>query len=119
VRLGRTFNAWVVGALMCAAAAAHADPEVLGRTARLSAALGGKLDPDMGEAGGLDHNVDYSTVAVRPGRSAEYRRRVAVETPDQGATPAAPCCNAIRPAASLTVLLARSNTPPAKAPTSQ
>src|SRR5829696_5275999 len=37
----------------------------------------------------------------------------------QGATPKAPCCMPVRAAGSLTVLLARSNTPPAEAPTSQ
>jgi hypothetical protein len=67
----------LVGALTVGAAPAHADPEGSNRAARLSAAWGGTLDSDIGEAGSLVHPVDYSSVVVRPGRSAEYRRRVA------------------------------------------
>jgi hypothetical protein len=60
-------------------AVACANPEHAGPGARLSAALGGTLDSDVGEAGGLAHDLDRSKIEIRPGRSIEYRRRVALD----------------------------------------
>jgi hypothetical protein len=51
----------------------------LSPAAKLSAALGGTLNSEIGEAGALDHPVDDSSVMRRPGRSDEYRRRVILE----------------------------------------
>lgn len=68
-----------VGALTLGATPARADPEASSRAAKLSAALGGTLNTDIGEAGGLDHNVEFSSAMLRPGRSVEYRRRIALE----------------------------------------
>ena len=68
-----------VGALTFGAPAARADPEGLSPAAKLSAALGGTLDSDIGEAGALDHPVNDSSVMRRPGRTDEYRRRVILE----------------------------------------
>ena len=66
--------------LVLGGAATHAaGPDASGRAARLSEALGGTLDSELGEAGGLAHAVDDSTIVIRPGRSVEYRRRVALE----------------------------------------
>jgi hypothetical protein len=59
--------------------AAHANPPGFNPAARLSAAAGGSLDSELGEAGGLAHAVDYSSVRLFPGRSVEYRRRVALD----------------------------------------
>ena len=58
---------------------AYASPDGLTPAARLSAALGGTLDWNLGEAGELDHPIDYRSVTLHPGRSIEYRRRVALE----------------------------------------
>jgi len=60
-------------------AASLAHPQGAGPAARLSAALGGVLDSDVGEAGSLAHPIDYSSIELIPGRSVEYRRRVALE----------------------------------------
>jgi hypothetical protein len=58
---------------------ARANPQGFGPAARLSAAVGGSLDSDLGEAGCLAHEIDYSLIRLMPGRSVEYRRRVALE----------------------------------------
>jgi hypothetical protein len=58
---------------------ARASPQGVGAAAKLSAAAGGSLDSDLGEAGCLAHPIDYSSIRLRPGRSVEYRRRVALE----------------------------------------
>ena len=57
----------------------YADPKPSSRAAQLSAALEGTLDSEIGEAGALDRPVDFSSIVRRPGRTAEYRRRVASE----------------------------------------
>ncbi len=59
--------------------AASAGPDDRAPGARLSTALGGTLDWDLGEAGELAHPVDYAGIKLYPGRAAEYRRRVAEE----------------------------------------
>jgi len=79
VRFANIFVLALVGALTFGAPTACADPEPSSRAAKLSAALGGALDSDIGEAGALDRPVDDSTVVRRPGRTDEYRRRVAQE----------------------------------------
>jgi hypothetical protein len=79
VRFANIFSVVFVGALAFGAAAAHADPEASSRAAKLSAALGGTLNSDIGEAGDIDHHVEFSPAMLRPGRSVEYRRRVALE----------------------------------------
>jgi hypothetical protein len=66
-------------ALTLGSAATHASPDAPGPARKLSAALGGTLDTDIGEAGALAHAIDYATLTLHPGRSAEYRRRVALE----------------------------------------
>jgi hypothetical protein len=58
---------------------ACAGPRTVGPAARLSAAMGGILDDDLGEAGSLAHPIDYPSIRLIPGRSADYRRRVALE----------------------------------------
>jgi hypothetical protein len=67
-------------ALTLGSAATHAAPDAPGPARKLSAALGGTLDTDIGEAGALAHAIDYASLTLHPGRSAEYRRRVAVES---------------------------------------
>ena len=79
MRFANIFIAAFVGALTLGAPAAYADTEALRPAAKLTAALAGSLDSDIGEAGALDHPVDYSSASRRPGRSDEYRRRVALE----------------------------------------
>jgi hypothetical protein len=79
VRFANLFSAALIGALGFGAACTHAGPEVSAHAARLSAALEGTLDSNIGEAGPLDHRVDDSSIMPRPGRSAEYRQRVALE----------------------------------------
>ena len=59
--------------------ASFAAPPSAGPAARLSAAIGGILDIDLGEAGALAHDLDYSSIRLMPGRGIEYRRRVALE----------------------------------------
>jgi len=59
--------------------AAVAGPDGRGPAARLSEALGGTLDGDLGEAGALEHPIDYSAITINPGRAIEYRRRVELE----------------------------------------
>lgn len=66
-------------AMAFGAVGTHAGTEGSGRAAKLSAAVGGTLDSDVGEAGALAHEIDYASVTLRPGRSVEYRRRVALE----------------------------------------
>jgi len=58
---------------------ASAGPDAGNPVCRLSAALGGVLDSDLGEAGELDHRIDYSAIPLHEGRAIEYRRRVALE----------------------------------------
>jgi hypothetical protein len=79
VRFANILVVVLVGALTFGASVAHADPKRLTAAARLSAALGGSLDSDIGEAGALDRPVDESSIMRRPGRSDEYRRRVVFE----------------------------------------
>jgi hypothetical protein len=79
VRFANIFRLALVGALTLGAAPTFADAEPSGRAAKLSAAWGGSLNSDIGEAGALDHPVDFSSFVPRPGRSAEYRRLVALE----------------------------------------
>ena len=79
MRFANIFIAALVGALTLGAPAACANPEALRPATKLSTALAGSLDSDIGEAGALDHPVDYSSASRRPGRSDEYRRRVALE----------------------------------------
>jgi hypothetical protein len=57
----------------------QASPRGFSPAAGLSAAAGGSLDSDLGEAGSLAHPIDYSSIRLIPGRSIEYRRRVALE----------------------------------------
>jgi len=66
--------------LTAGSAAAHAGPTAQGPAAKLSNALGGTLDSEVGEAGALAHEIDYASVTLRPGRSLEYRRRVALDS---------------------------------------
>jgi hypothetical protein len=56
-----------------------ASPPTGGPASRLSAAAGGTLDSDIGEAGTLTHAIDYASITLVAGRSVEYRRRVARE----------------------------------------
>ena len=57
--------------------------------ATLSAALGGVLNADIGEAGALASEIDWTAIKLIPGRSVEYRRRVALEMQhDVRSTPA-------------------------------
>jgi hypothetical protein len=79
VRFANIFIVAFAGAFTLGSTAAYADPEALSPAAKLSAALAGSLDSDIGEAGALDHSVDYSSVMRRPARSDEYRQRVALE----------------------------------------
>lgn len=65
--------------LALATVPALAAPDGMTPAAQLSAALGGNLDWDLGEAGRLEHPIDYSAIRLYPGRSIEYRRRVAQE----------------------------------------
>lgn len=60
---------WAVPAL--------AGPESSGRAGRLSAALGGTLDSELGEAAALKDGFDYASVTPRAGRGEDYRREVA------------------------------------------
>ena len=50
---------------------------------RLTEALGGTLDNEVGESGGLARPIDEASIVIRPGRSIEYRRRVAAEAKGQ------------------------------------
>ena len=79
MRFANILSVALFGALTFGAAPGYADPDDLSRAAALSAVLGGTLNSDIGEAGSLLHSVDNFTVVVRPGRSAEYRQRVALE----------------------------------------
>jgi hypothetical protein len=65
---------------MAAPASAIAGLPATGPAAGLTAALGGTLDSDIGEAGALSRPVDYSAIRLIPGRAIEYRRRVALES---------------------------------------
>ena len=75
---------WVVVVGIAGTLPVRAGPEAGGRDAmspptRLSAVLGGALDTEVGEAGAIDRPIDWASITVRPGRAAEYRRRVALE----------------------------------------
>lgn len=58
---------------------ARAGPEAQGRAAKLSTALGGRLDSELGESGASRCAAECAPVALRPSRSDEYRQRVARE----------------------------------------
>ena len=79
MRLANVYGAAVVAGLIFGTTPTLADPQLSSRAAKLSAALEGTLDSDIGEAGALDQRIEYASVLRRPGRSAEYRRRVALE----------------------------------------
>jgi hypothetical protein len=67
----------MAGLLLLALGSTPAPANPQGPAARLSAAAGGSLDSDLGEAGCLAHPIDYSSIRLIPGRSADYRRLVA------------------------------------------
>ena len=69
----------MAGLLLLALGSTPAPASPLSPAATLSAAAGGSLDSDLGEAGCLAHPIDYSSIRLIPGRSVEYRRRVALE----------------------------------------
>lgn len=68
--------AFVVLAL--GAVAAQAGPQSAGLAAKLNAALGGTLNPDLGEAGAMDCKGPCPQVTLRSSAADEYRRRVAL-----------------------------------------
>ena len=75
--------------LAAGSAATHAGPESSGRAGKLSDAMGGILDCDLGEAGALAHEIDYAQLTLRPGRAVEFRRRVAQELQSAATLPKA------------------------------
>ena len=79
MRFANIFILAFIGAFTFGAPAAYADPEAWTSATKLSTALAGSLDSDIGEAGALDHPVDFSSIMRRPGRTDEYRRRVTLE----------------------------------------
>jgi hypothetical protein len=78
VRTTHLLGVMFLGALAFGATQARADG--MGQAAKLSAALGGILDTELGEAGALTDGTAFSSAVLWPGRGAEYRRRVALET---------------------------------------
>jgi hypothetical protein len=65
--------------LTLAAVSAHAGPQIPGLAARLSAALGGPLDTELGEAAAMDCQGPCPAVTLRCSAADDYRRRVALE----------------------------------------
>jgi len=79
VRFLRTASAVLLLLTALGSLPALASPNGLPPAALLTAALGGTLDWNLGEAGELDHPIDYRSITLHPGRSIEYRRRIALE----------------------------------------
>ena len=65
--------------LTLTAVTAQAGPQTPGLAAKLSAALGGALDSELGEAGAMDCRGPCPAVTLRSSAADDYRRRVALE----------------------------------------
>jgi hypothetical protein len=79
MRAGNTLVQAAAFAIFLIALPTHAMAGGMSPAARLSAALGGAMGDGMSDGGGLGHGVLSSTVEPMLGRSAAYRRRVALE----------------------------------------
>jgi hypothetical protein len=78
MRLARILG--IAGFVSMALGSASAGPLDPAPAAKLSAVLGGALDSELGNAGELAHPIDCASIELHAGRSAEYRRRVALES---------------------------------------
>ena len=75
--LARIMGVAVLAALSLGAEPVHGNAEGSGRASKLSAALGGALDSEMGESSGHVQELARTPITLKSGRSDDYRRRVA------------------------------------------